>query len=223
MVGYKKEIQVLFQQDSIEQHPFIKAIQSGSLTHEQTKRAALHIYHVVKIFPCFIAALLARISETPVRMVLLENVLEEHGNLDENKVHVKMYEQFLLGIGVSQLEMEQSTPSIPIIAYNRAIMDLCTYHSPIEALSALGVVEEINARVSPIIGAFSTDRYSANKEMLVHFTKHETLDVTHANEIYDAVNEYYYDRFKEEAVRGLYLGMYYHQRLYTDILQDIRA
>lgn len=52
----------------------------------------------------------------------------------------------------------------------------------------------------------------------MHFTDHEILDVQHANEIYEVVAMEYEGQHKEAIDRGLHLGMYYHSRLYTDIL-----
>jgi pyrroloquinoline-quinone synthase len=212
----------LFFSQPIEQHPFFTAIQNGKLSERQIKVAALQIYHVVLYFPRFLSAVLTNIPDYQTRMPLVENLFEEHGKMKEQFVHSETYRNFLLGIGLTETEIRKSEPIIPVIAYNRAIVDLCLHHHFLEGLSALGVIEEIVARVSPIVGQFARTKYGSNKEDLKHFTDHETLDVVHANEIYEVVSKYYVGDDRHLIERGLKLGMYYHRRLYTDIYEYIQ-
>jgi pyrroloquinoline-quinone synthase len=211
----------LFSGQPIEQHPFFTAIQRGRLSERQIKEAALQIYHVVLYFPRFLSAILTNIPDYQTRMPLVENLFEEHGKMKEPFVHSETYRNFLLGIGLTETEIRKSEPNIPVIAYNRAIVDLCLHHPFLEGLSALGVIEEIVARVSPIVGQFARIEYGSNKDELKHFTDHETLDVVHANEIYEVISKYYFGNHKPLIHRGLKLGMYYHRRLYTDIYEHI--
>lgn len=217
----KERVHQLFKENPIEQHPFIQTIQHNKLTESQVKQVALQIYHVVHHFPRFLSAILTQIPDYRLRIPLVENLFEEHGKMNPQYVHLETYKQFLTGIGISQTEIEMSEPIIPVIAYNRAVTDLCLHHPYEEGLAALGVIEEIVARVSPIIAQYLQKEYTASEDLMVHFTDHETLDITHADEIYEVVSHFYQGEAQEKVERGLQLGWYYHRRLYADLYEDL--
>jgi pyrroloquinoline-quinone synthase len=214
-------VKELFSRNSIEKHPLFEHLANDRLSARQVHETGLHIYHVVLHFPRFLSAILTNLPDYKVRMPLVENLFEEHGRLNEQYVHSQTYKQFLLGIGLTENTIRQSEASIPVIAYNRAITDLCLHHPFIEGLAALGVIEEIVARVSPVIGAYAQNKFSGNSESLFHFTSHETLDVSHERELYELVALHYNPETEKQARKGFELGMYYHKRLYTDILEYV--
>ncbi|UYZ11690.1 MULTISPECIES: TenA family transcriptional regulator [Brevibacillus] len=214
--------QQLFARHEVERHPLFLALHDQTFSSAQAKEAALQIYHVVEHFPRFLSAILTNLPDYRLRMPLVENLFEEHGRINAAHVHLETYKLFLRGIGVTDAEREASRPIIPVLAYNRAVTDLCLHYPYPEGLAALGVIEEIVARVSPLVGAYAASAYGGTAD-LAHFTDHETLDVTHANEIYEVVAQVYAGDNKPLVERGMQLGMYYHTRLYTDILDHVRT
>lgn len=221
-IELKRVTDCMFVEKKIEEHPLFVEMMDGKLTNEQHKEIALQIYHVVLYFPRFLSAILTNMSDFRMRMPLVENLFEEHGKMKEKYVHSETYKTFLKGIGITEFEINESKPSIPVIAYNRAITDLCLHYHYLEGLAALGVIEEIVARVSPFVGHYAKQTYGSDNKSLVHFTDHEVLDVQHANEIYEVVAQCYEGDQKQIIERGLQLGMYYHTRMYTDILEGVR-
>lgn len=214
-------IKRLFSEAVIEQHSLFQALAADRLNDRQIREAALQIYRVVVHFPRFLSALLTNIDDFSTRMPLVDNLYEEHGRLNTAYVHSETYKQFLLGIGVSESDIAASKPIIPVIAYNRAVTDLCLHHPFTEGLAALGVIEEIVARVSPLIGKFAIRHFSDKNASLFHFTSHETLDLTHSAEIYELAERNDSPENHASILRGLELGMYYHMRLYDDIFAHI--
>lgn len=218
-VELKKITDTMFNERKIEEHALFVAMKNGEFSPEQRKEIALQIYHVVLYFPRFLSAILTNMSDYRMRMPLVENLFEEHGKMNEKYVHSETYKQFLVGIGITEQEIKESKPSIPVIAYNRALTDLCLHYHYLEGLAALGVIEEIVARVSPLVGNFAKNTFGSENQSLVHFTDHEVLDVQHANEIYEVVALGYEGQQREIIHQGLELGMYYHAKMYTDILE----
>jgi pyrroloquinoline-quinone synthase len=176
----------------------------------------------VQDFPRFLAALLSNVPDYKLRMPLVENLFEEHGRLNEAYVHCQTYRQFLIGIGLKEEEINRSKPIVPVIVYNRSMIDLCLHYPYAEGLSALGVVEEIVARVSPIIGAFARKEYESTDQHLFHFSSHETLDIAHAQEIYELAALSYTEENSSLILQGMNLGMYYHKQMYTGIWEHIQ-
>jgi pyrroloquinoline quinone (PQQ) biosynthesis protein C len=201
----------------IEEHPLFRRLEGGTLSTPQVQQLALQIHHVVDHFPRFLAALLSNIPDYRLRMPLVDNLFEEHGRMNARAVHVETYRDFLRATGLSDADIAASRPAIPVLAYTRALSDLCLHHPFPEGLGALGVIEEIVARVSPIVARFALQNLGTGPGSLGHFADHATLDITHANEIYEVAFSLPGALAREQVQRGMALGLYYHRRLYTDL------
>ncbi|WP_026671697.1 TenA family transcriptional regulator [Alkalihalobacterium bogoriense] len=222
MERVKEKTTQIFQEAVVEEHPLFTVIQANELSEQQVKEVALQLYHVVLAFPRFLAASISNIPHFSDRMSLVENLFEEHGRMNKHHVHSETYKQFLKGMAVTDEEIKKSRPTVGVIAYNRAILDLCLHYDWKEGVAALGVIEEIVARVSPLVAMMAKTRYRNNQAELAHFLEHETLDVEHANEIYEVVAGFYKEESEEVINQGFELGMYYHMKLYDDVLCYVR-
>jgi pyrroloquinoline quinone (PQQ) biosynthesis protein C len=218
----KECARAVFAREPIERHAFLVALERDELSAAQVRAIALQIFHVVDHFPRLLSALATNVPDWPRRLPVVENLWEEHGRRDPALVHVETYKRFLGSIGVEPAAIASNAPATAVIAYNRALRDLCLHYDYAEAFGALGVVEEIVARVSPIVARYATAKRGVARHELVHFADHEVLDVGHANEFYElAATEM--ERARAAIVRGMELGYYYHSRLYTDLLAAARA
>jgi pyrroloquinoline-quinone synthase len=208
----------LFANARIENHRLFELLARDQLSLDQARRIALEIYHVVDAFPRFLSAILTNIPDYRLRMPLVENLFEEHGRMEHARVHVETYKNFLRSLGIDEFQIAANQPLIPAIAYMRAIIDLCLHHPFAEGLGALGVIEEIVARVSPLVAGYAIRRSGDHRKALQHFGEHEVLDVTHAEEIYRIAGQLEGDEALRAAEQGMSLGLYYHRRLYSDLV-----
>lgn len=201
--------------DPIERHPLFVRLASGDLAPARARALALQVQHVGAAFPRFVAGLMANLADWRHRMPLAENLFDEHGRLDPRAVHVQSYRRFLLGLGIPEEEIDTSRPIVPVVAYNRALLDLCLHHPPQEGLGALAVVEDIVSRVAPIV-IRGCAALVADPSALHHFEEHGELDVDHSGELYRVLARLGGD--PALGRQGMALGAYYHRRLYTDLL-----
>ena len=207
----------LLSQEAPEDHPFYRAMKDGSLSLEKAQQAALEIRHVVAHFPRFLAALIANIPDYRERMDLVENLYYEHGKMNESEVHEVTYRRFLHSLDISEEAIEAHEPGLPALVYTRAVHDLCLHQEIAEGFGAIGVIEEIVARVSIAVSHYAA-RHLGQVGPDDHFGLHEVLDVTHADEIYALAEPYYKGTGRQAVERGMRLGHYYHLRLYSDIM-----
>jgi len=212
---FAEEGAALLAADPIERHPLFVALAERRLSPDQMRGVALQIQHVGAAFPRFVSAMMANIEDWRLRMPLAENVFDEHGRLEPTAVHVQSYRRFLLGIGVPEAAIDASRPVVPVIAYNRAMLDLCFRHAPEEGLGALAIVEGIVSRVSPLVIAACAPLVVA-EGALHHFELHGEIDVEHSDGLYDALTGVCRD--PALARQGMALGSYYQRRLYSDLL-----
>lgn len=205
----------LFHGADVENHPLFLSLFGGKLDRETEQVIALEIHQVVDAFPRFLSALITQIKDWRLRMELVENLFEEHGRSKAAAVHVVTYRSFLHALGIDGARIDAYEPALPSLCYIRAMLDLCARQPVAEAVGALAVVEETVARVSPIAARFGALR-STGAKLGSHFSAHEVLDVSHANELYDVASRLGESTI-EGVIRGMQLGMYYHTRLYSDL------
>lgn len=211
----------LFSSAPPEAHPLVVAMNEGTLPLDQARHVALAIGDVVACFPRFLAAVIANIEDHRDRMELVENLYQEHGAMNPDKVHLVTYHGFLGTLGITDDEIASHTPGTSALSYNRAVMSLCRDQPVAEALGALGVIEEIVARVSLAVSRYAALVVNEAKSE-EHFSLHQTLDLEHADEIY-ALCEPHFVRDPDAVTRGMRLGHRYHLGLYCDVLADARA
>jgi pyrroloquinoline quinone (PQQ) biosynthesis protein C len=209
----------LFAQGVVD-HPLFRALENDELDAAGVQRVAIDVFHVVAAFPRFLSALLTNLEDWSLRMELVENLFEEHGRMKPEHVHVVTFQSFLTAIGIPPAVVGASRPGLPALCYTRAMLDLCGRQPAPEAIGALAVVEEIVSRVSPRVAAFGWAR-SGGAPVGSHFGVHEVVDVTHAEELY-AVALRLPAEAQPAVAQGMELGMYYHRRLYDDLLREAR-
>lgn len=214
-----KELTVqLFARQRVETHPLFQLLESERLTAQEARAIGLDIYHVVDAFPRFLSGVLTHMRDFRERMNLVENLYAEHGRMHEGHVHVVSYRHFLYALGLDDAQIEASEPGLAADVYVRALLALCGRDEPAEALGALGVIEEIVARVSPIVGRYGARRLAPGQSQGSHFSVHEALDLSHADEIYELAARTAERGRAREVRRGIALGFYYQTRLYTDLV-----
>ena len=213
----------LFAAAPIERHPLFAALAARELTPAQVRAIALQIFHVVDAFPRLLAAVLCNVPDWRLRMCLVENLWEEHGRGDPARVHVETYRAFLHALGIGDEEITASRPGVAATIYLRAVRDLCIEQPYPEALAALGAIEEVVARASPLVSRYAIRAAGIAPDAARHFGDHETLDIAHADELYDLAARIW-DRDPAAHVgieRGVALGLTHHRRLYSDLISEV--
>lgn len=209
----------LFIESPIEGHPLFVSMETQALDGVQARAIALDIHHVVEHFPRFLSAVITSIGDFRQRMKLVQNLYAEHGAMNPAHVHLVTYQGFLRALGISEATLVSHEPSIGAVAYVRAVLSLCQREDPSEALAALAVIEEVVARVSPIVGRWGQRHGATGAPAESHFNVHEKLDLSHAEEIYELAGHFWESR-EASVRRGLALGMYYQRRLYSDLMEQ---
>lgn len=94
--------------DKILTHPFLKRIENAQLDKEQLQYFAKQYDVYCKHFPRFLAACAANITDDKTRMPIVENLWEEHGEGKMEGSHRILYENFMDGMGISNLLKKRS-------------------------------------------------------------------------------------------------------------------
>src|SRR5438128_151066 len=199
-------------------NPYLEALQDGAMTLECFRRTQEQFFFAVTFFPRPMAALVGRIPDPRARLDILHNLVEEHGEFQEQLFHHTTFQQFLGSIG-SVPEKLAGTAVWPVLrAFNSVLTAACVLDELEVGVACMGIIEYAFAGISAAIGKAVVEHGWVPADQLVHYKLHAAIDERHAEEFF-AVIEPLWDvagrRYFVE--QGLELGAYIFDRLYRDM------
>lgn len=200
-------------------NPYLKALADGSMPLEDFRASQEQFGFAVTFFARPMAALVSRIELPCDRLGILGNILEEHGGLKPQAFHHTTFRQFLASIGSDDAErLDALTPCPPIHAFNSALGSACALQDVELGSSCMGIIEYAFAGISASIASAVVKRGWVAEEDLVHYQLHADIDEQHAEDFFLLIeSDYDNPRIRYSVDRGLRLGAYIFNRLYTDL------
>jgi pyrroloquinoline-quinone synthase len=199
-------------------NPYLEALTKGSMTLECFRRTQEQFFFAVTFFSRPMAALVGRIADPRQRLDILRNLVEEHGEFQEQFFHHTTFREFLRTLG-SQPEKLDSMALWPALrAFNSVLTASCVLDELETGIACMGIIEHAFAGISAVIGKAVVQQGWVPAEGLVHYRLHAAIDERHAEEFF-AVIESNWDvagrRYYIE--QGMELGAYVFDRLYRDM------
>ena len=202
------------------QNSYFAGLASGQMDLECFRLTQEQFFFAVTFFPRPMAALVAKIPDPKMRLDILHNVVEEHGEFNVDEFHHTTFQRFLKSIGsdVSPLE-DQSQWSLwsPVRAFNSCLTTSCVLDELEVGVACLGIQEYIFSDASAIIGKAVVENGWVSEEELIHYKLHAEIDKRHAEEIF-AVVEPKWESHRYFIEQGLELGAYIFDRMFRDLL-----
>ena len=203
------------------QNSYFAGLASGQMDLECFRLTQEQFFFAVTFFPRPMAALVAKIPDPKMRLDILHNVVEEHGEFNVDEFHHTTFQRFLKSIGsdVSPLE-DQSQWSLwsPVRAFNSCLTTSCVLDELEVGVACLGIQEYIFSDASAIIGKAVVENGWVSEEELIHYKLHAEIDKRHAEEIF-AVVEPKWESHRYFIDQGLELGAYIFDRMFRDLLR----
>ena len=202
-------------------NPYLDALQNGTMSLDCFRRTQEQFFFAVTFFPRPMAALVGRIAEPKARLDILHNLVEEHGEFQEQCFHHTTFQQFLRTIGSAPETVEQ-TPVCPAVrAFNSVLTAACVLDELEVGVGCMGIIEFAFAGISAIIGRAVVERGWVASDRLVHYKLHAAIDERHAEEFFAVVEPRWDDAQRRYYIeQGLGLGAHIFDRLYRDLYAD---
>jgi hypothetical protein len=201
-------------------NPYFRALADGSLSRDDFVETQAQFYLAVLFFSRPMAALAAKIPYADLRMEVVRNVWEEHGEGDPARVHgttfVTLMER-LAGLGARELSERALWPEVRI--FNTTLAGACVLDEYLIGAGMMGMIERTFCDVSRFIGQSIVARGWLAPAQMTHYTLHEELDIKHAQDFFDVLapawaasadNRYYIEQ-------GLRMGATLFDNLYTGL------
>jgi pyrroloquinoline-quinone synthase len=212
------EADQVLEHSGIRRNPYMRALTDGSMSLDGFRRSQEQFFHAVTFFPRPMAALVGRIPNPKARIDILHNLVEEHGEFNEELFHHTTFQRFLRSIG-SEPQKIEITPLCPALrAFNSVLTSACVLDELEVGIACMGIIEYAFAGISAIIGEAVVRQGWIRPEELVHYALHAQIDERHAEEFFAVIEPRWDDPDRRYFIKqGLELGAYAFDRLYVDL------
>lgn len=201
-------------------NPYLTSLADGSMSLDVFRRSQEQFFFAVTFFPRPMAALVGRIPEPHLRLDILHNLVEEHGEFQESAFHHNTFQQFLRTIGSDPEVVEKQELWPAVRAFNSVLTSSCVLDELEVGIGCMGIIESAFADISAIIGkAVVTNGWVAEKD-LVHYALHAEIDDRHAEEFFAVIEPRWQDEQRRYYIeQGLELGAHIFDRLYRELYE----
>ena len=215
-----ERIEEILEECGFRQNPYFTALRDGSFDKEDFIESQIQFFFAVVFFSRPMAILAAKIPTTDLRMEVVRNVWEEHGEGNLSSVHRNTFLEFLSRIGdVSEEDINKRYlwPSVRI--FNTTLVGTCTLDEYLVGVGVMGIIERMFMEISTWLGQGIVSRGWLSEERLVHYDLHEVLDLKHSEDFFNVVQPSW-DRLKENRYyidQGLTMGASLFNLLYEQL------
>ena len=214
-----KYIEKLKLETPINKQPFFEMLVDGRLSLEKFQETQIRFLDAVQFFslPMFILA--SKIDSYEQRQIVINNILDEHGNGDLKNAHGNTFKEYLYKLGIEKSELLQRKPHDAVINFNQTIMKTVKNRDILVSIAMFGMIEDRYAQMSKLLVQSVLGRGWLQKENLSHYTLHMELDINHAQSFYNIIrSNWEQPKSYEKIKKGLLLGNALIINLYNSLL-----
>ena len=173
-----------------EDRPFLRDFAEGRIPKANLARFAPSYCYQVDQFKRFVAAVYANAEPRDVRELMLENLLEEHGEGDPQRDHTVLVGRFARALGADVPDVYHVQPIPESRGWVERILDICMREHFVVGLAALSFGIEARTRTMAYLGQIYRDSYGVAEEDLEFFFMHLEADEEHAGRAIELVRRY---------------------------------
>ena len=197
---------------------YLAGLRDGSMSIEQFRASQEQFFFAVRFYPRPMAVLISRMPDPVLRLEIVRNLVEEHGEFREDQFHQNTFRQFLQSIGGRDPLIAGLSVCPPVHAFNSILMGVCGADELDAGIGCMGIIEHAFAPISASIGKAVVDRGWLTPDRLVHYALHAELDVRHAEEFFAIIEPGWDDPRRRATIQqGLELGAYAFGQLYRSL------
>jgi pyrroloquinoline-quinone synthase len=201
-------------------NPFFLALRDGTFAKDDFIETQVQFFWAVVFFSRPMAALAAKIPTPELRLEIVRNVWEEHGEGDFKRIHGGTFLELMSRLGGLSLEDINSRALWPELrTFNTMLSGVCVLDEYLVGVGLMGMIERMFSEISAWIGQSIVDRGWLSRDQMIHYCLHEKLDIKHSQDFFDVL-ENAWDRSPENRYaieQGLRLGTFIFNRLYEDL------
>lgn len=177
----------------------------------------------VEFFSRPMAMLLAKIPEPELRIEIVRNVWEEHGEGELAKIHANTFRKFLEKLdGISKNQIDKRILSPDVRIFNTSLIGVCVLDDYLIGVGVMGIIERMFCDISVWLGKGIINNGWLSEVDMIHYNLHEKLDIKHSKDFFDVLepnwNKTEEDNYKIK--QGLSMGSTMFNNLYENLYKN---
>ena len=203
-----------------DENPYFVNLREKTFEKSDFVETQIQFFYAVIFFSRPMAALAAKIPTPELRLEVLRNAWEEHGEGSLTQAHGKTFLEFLRRIGnVTEEQVYLRGLWADVRIFNTTLSGASVLDDFIIAVGALGIIERMFSDISAWIGQGVTENDWLAESEMIHYALHQELDVKHSEDFFKILEA----PFKKSAEnrylieQGLRLGATLFNNLYIGL------
>jgi pyrroloquinoline-quinone synthase len=198
-------------------HPYFVWMESPRTSKSDFRRTQVPFRFAVESYSQALAAVLAHVPQLEMRLLVAENVAEEHGHGKARASHKATFHGYLRALGATEAELGVACP-VTVCAFNYSLLDFCLVQPYESGAALLGIIEHLYVGISTSIARTLHTRAWVVPGSQRHYDVHQKLDVSHARDLLALCQPGFKEsRARAQIALGLALGAHWFWRLYSDL------
>lgn len=202
-------ISTILNDTNYSENPYFLNLANGSFDKQDFTETQIQFYFAVIFFSRPMSALAAKIPSPELRIEILRNAWEEHGEGSLVHGHGNTFLKFLLklnDIEFKQVDNRELWPEVRI--FNTALTGVTVLDDYLVGIATLGIIERMFSDISSWIGRSVVKNNWISESDMVHYNLHSELDIKHSQDFFDILKKPYSQspENKYNIEQGLRLG-----------------
>ena len=213
-------IEIILADCQYRDNPYFRALNDGSFSKQDFIETQIQFFWAVVFFSRPMAALAAKIPTPELRLEIVRNVWEEHGEGKLNKIHGTTFLEFLSRIGgITPEQIEERVLWPEVRAFNTTLSGACVLDDYLTGVGVMGMIERMFADISAWIGRGVVARGWLSEDRMIHYSLHEKLDIKHSDDFFNILEQAWNrsDQDRNAIEQGLWMGAYIFNGLYEGL------
>lgn len=203
------------------ENPYFTNLREKTFEKADFVETQIQFFYAVIFFSRPMAALAAKIPTPELRLEVLRNAWEEHGEGSLTQAHGKTFIEFLRRLdGVSEEDVYLRGLWADVRIFNTTLSGVSVLDDFIIAVGVLGIIERMFSDISAWIGKGVVENGWLAEDELIHYKLHQELDIKHSEDFFNilqspfghsAENRYLIEqglRLGATLFNNLYLGLW---------------
>lgn len=219
-----KLIDTILLETKYNENPYFTALQNKEFVKSDFIESQIQFYFAVTFFSRPMAALAAKIPDPKLRIEIVRNVWEEHGEGDTSKIHGTTFIELLKrldNISPTDIDSRVLWPGVRI--FNTTLVGACVLDEYLIGVGAMGMIERMFCDISAWIGQGIVHNGWISEKDMIHYNLHQKLDIKHSADFFNVLqpswdkspeNQYYIEqglRMGAEVFNYLYYSLFRHR------------
>lgn len=202
------------------ENPYFKNLREKTFEKEDFIETQIQFFYAVIFFSRPMAALAAKIPTPELRLEVLRNAWEEHGEGSLTQAHGKTFLEFLRRTGnVSEEEVYRRGLWADVRIFNTTLSGVSVLDDFIIAVGVLGIIERMFSDISAWIGTGVIENNWLAEDEMIHYKLHQELDIKHSEDFFNIIEKPFQKSAENRYLieQGLRLGATLFNNLYLGL------